>query len=409
MKHALSCAGLAAALLLPTVGSLAETRIDPDVIYGRKMGMALTLDVLTPERPNRAGVLFMVSGGWVSGWFDPASVLKRPNPFGKLLDDGFTVFLVRHGSSPVFKVPDAVTDVRQAVRFVRAHAKDYGIDPGRIGVCGASAGGHLSLMLGTTGDDGNAQAGDPVASASSRVGAVVAYFPPTDLSPYLNDKRFPATHFGAELVPAVSPIRHVTADDAPSLLVVGLKDELVPAAHSKSMQEALLARSVPAQVLGFPEAGHGFEGEDDDKAADALVEWFNRYLVEEDPEQRMQKALQERRENAPPTLSLVGDWQLLLRVNGDAADYTLRIDRKGKDLSAKLVSPRSGEYPAESISYDAGDFRMRVRRSYEGQEHDFVYDYSGTLSIEEGLRGTVSVTEDGGDREGSGTFEAERK
>ena len=77
----------------------ADTRITPDVIYGRKMGMALTMDVLTPSKPNKAGVLFMVSGGWVSGWFDPATVVERPNPFGKLLDSGFTVFLVRHGSS----------------------------------------------------------------------------------------------------------------------------------------------------------------------------------------------------------------------------------------------------------------------------------------------------------------------
>ncbi|MCB1099498.1 MAG: alpha/beta hydrolase [Verrucomicrobiae bacterium] len=408
MKASAILTGFLAALIFQSP-LRADTKVSPDVIYGRKMGMALTLDVLTPTKPNKAGVLFMVSGGWVSGWFDPASVVKRPNPFGKLLDDGFTVFLVRHGSSPVFKVPDAVEDVRKAVRFVRAHAADYRIDPNRIGVCGASAGGHLSLMLGTTGDDGNPQADDAVAKASSRVGAVVAYFPPTDLSPYLNDKRFPATHFGAELVPSVSPLQQVTVDDAPSLFVVGLKDDLVPPSHSKKMQDALRDRGVPAQFLGFPDAGHGFAGEDDDRAADALVEWFNRYLIDEDPSERASKSLEERRKNAPPTLSLIGDWNLLLTVNGDAADYTLKIDREDGVLSAKLISARSGEYPVESIRYDAGEFSMRVRRSYEGQQFDFVYDYSGTLSTEEGLRGTVAVSEDGGDRAGAGTFEAKRK
>ena len=408
MKYSIVLKCLVGAMVLQSIAQ-ADTKIQSDVIFGRKMGMALTMDVLTPNNPNRAGILFMVSGGWVSSWSDPKAALKNPNPFGKLLDDGFTVFLVRHGSSPVFKVPDAVTDARRAVRYVRAHAKEYKIDPNRIGVCGASAGGHLSLVLGTTGDEGNPGADDPVAQASSRVAAVVAYVAPTDLSPYLNDKRFPATFFGAEHLKAVSPIMNVSIDDAPTLFVVGLKDDLVPPTHSKKMETALRERAVPAQFLGFPDAGHSFEGENDDKAAAALVEWFNRYLIDEDPAERSVKALEERRKNAPPTISLVGEWKIVLRINGAAADYTLNIDRKDKVLSAKLISPRSGEYPAESISYDAGEFRMRVRRSYEGEKHDFLYDYVGTLSTTEGLRGTVAASEDGGTRALSGTFQAERK
>ncbi|MDA0814221.1 MAG: prolyl oligopeptidase family serine peptidase [Verrucomicrobia bacterium] len=206
----------------------------------------------------------------------------------------------------------------------------------------------------------------------------------------------------------MSPLQQVTVDDAPSLFVVGLKDDLVPSTHSKKMHDALRDRSVPAQFLGFPEAGHGFQGEDDDKAADALVEWFNRHLIDEDPSVRASKTLEERRKAAPPTLSLIGEWKLLLTVNGDAADYTLEIDREDGVLSAKLISARSGEYQVESIRYDAGEFNMRVRRSYEGQEFDFIYDYNGTLSTEEGLRGTVAVSEDGGARAGAGTFEAKR-
>ena len=72
--------------------------------------------------------------------------------------NGFTVFAVRHGSSPLFKVPDAVDDVRRATRYIKANAREWGVDPDRLGVFGGSAGGHLSLMLGTTGD-----AGDPSA------------------------------------------------------------------------------------------------------------------------------------------------------------------------------------------------------------------------------------------------------
>ena len=143
------------------------------------MGMALTFDVLKPATANGAGVLFMVSGGWVSSWSPPEQTATR---FEALLDGGFTVFAVRHGSSPLFKVPDAVDDVRRATRYIKANAREWGVDPDRLGVFGGSAGGHLSLMLGTTGDAGDPAASDPVLRESSKVAAVVAYFPPVDLS-----------------------------------------------------------------------------------------------------------------------------------------------------------------------------------------------------------------------------------
>ncbi|MGB0578943.1 MAG: alpha/beta hydrolase [Limisphaerales bacterium] len=96
----------------------------------------------------------MVSGGWYSRWHDP----KRINAiYWALLAKGFTVFSVRHGSSPKFTIPEVVGDVRRSVRFIRQHATEYGVDPKRLGVCGGSAGGHLSLVLGTTSDAGNPQ------------------------------------------------------------------------------------------------------------------------------------------------------------------------------------------------------------------------------------------------------------
>src|SRR6185312_14218578 len=89
-------------------------------------------------------------------------------------------FAVVHGSQPRFTVPEIVQDMNRAVRFIRHHAKDYKIDPDRIGVTGASAGGHLSLMLGTAGETGNPKAADVVDRESSRVRAVACFFPPTD-------------------------------------------------------------------------------------------------------------------------------------------------------------------------------------------------------------------------------------
>src|SRR5262245_38124694 len=93
--------------------------IKPDIVYGHKMGMALTFDVIKPKaNANGAGVLFMVSGGWVSTWMPPDKLVSgawgKALAFPALLEKGYTLFIVRHGSSPLFKVPEAVTDVRLA-------------------------------------------------------------------------------------------------------------------------------------------------------------------------------------------------------------------------------------------------------------------------------------------------------
>src|SRR5262249_30091198 len=115
-----------------------------DVIYGRKFGTALTMDVFTPRKDARGiALILVVSGGFFSSHdaIGPAYV----KPFA---DRGYTVFAVVHGSQPRYTVPEIVQDMNRSVRFIRYHAKDYGIDPAHIGVMGASAGGHLSLMLG---------------------------------------------------------------------------------------------------------------------------------------------------------------------------------------------------------------------------------------------------------------------
>jgi acetyl esterase/lipase len=250
--------------------------IDPDVVYGHKMGMALTFDVLRPAKANGAGVLFMVSGGWFSRWAPPETLAER---LDDLLASGFTVFAVRHGSSPLFKVPDAVDDVRRATRHIRANADEWDVDPERLGVFGASAGGHLSLMLGTTGDAGDPTSQDPVLRESSRVAAVVAYFPPVDLSGITGpNDRFPALDFDASLAPSVSPIFHVSADDVPSLMIHGDKDDLVPLRHSERIVEAFKSHGVTTDLIVIAGAGHGFEGEHRDTASEAMVGWFEKHL-----------------------------------------------------------------------------------------------------------------------------------
>lgn len=261
--------------------------ITPDVIYGHKAGMALTYDVIKPgQNANGAAVLFMVSGGWVSTWMPPESMVRPEknamNLFEKIVDRGYTLILVRHGSSPWFKVPDAVSDVRTAIRHVRKNAANYEIDPARIGVCGGSAGGHLSLVLGTMGDDGDPQSAKELGKISSRVQAVAAYFPPTDIREYVNHEKlspqFPAIVFPADQAPGVSPLLSVTSDDAPTLLIHGDKDELVPISHSERFLDAMKKANAPCELLIMPGAAHGFPGAQGQQAEKALLDWFDRHL-----------------------------------------------------------------------------------------------------------------------------------
>lgn len=271
-------------LLVPGRSVAGEVQITPDVVYGHKFGLAMTFDVFTPKTANGAGVLFMVSGGWYSSWQPPEKTMPMFQP---LTDKGFTVFAVRHGSSPKFSIPEAVGDVRRSVRFIRLNAERFGVDPQRLGVYGSSAGGHLSLMLGTASDGGDAKASDPVLQTSDRVQAVVAYVAPTDLRIMVSEaadrlpayERFPALELSIEEAAKYSPLLHVSADDAPTLLVAGDKDQLVPIKHSRDIQAEFAAKQAESQLIEIAGAGHGFAGKDAQRASNELVKWFETHLV----------------------------------------------------------------------------------------------------------------------------------
>src|SRR5262249_5452845 len=245
-----------------------------DVIYGRKYGTALTMDAFVPNgQGNGASVVVCISGGWVSDHdnLQPAfatEVIKR----------GYTVSAVVHGSQPKYTIPECVADMNRAIRYIRTHADDFKIDPNRIGVSGASAGGHLSLMLGCAGCDGDPKAKDPVDRASSRVQAVGCFFSPTEFFTYgkpgvkalgiePNHRFKPPFDFRVQdpltklfmpvdmeareqICKEMSPIYHVSADDAPTLILHGDADELVPLQQSEIIIEKLKEAGGPAQVSG---------------------------------------------------------------------------------------------------------------------------------------------------------------
>lgn len=277
------------ALVLCATAS-AKPGITADVVYGHKDGMALVYDVFQPEKPNGAGVLNMVSGGWFSIWREPA---QRAEYYKPLLDAGFTVFAVYHGSAPRFKVPDAVSDVRAAARHIRKRAKEYGVDPDRLGVWGGSAGGHLSLMLGLNAEgkpdepegEGFRRRGpeyEADAADDARLAAVVAYYPPVDLRPRVGpSERFPALDFPEDEAAAISPILFVTEDDPPIKLIHGSADELVPIRDSEILDAKLTEIGVEHDFQVIEGGDHGFRNpEHRAQATAAMVEWFRQYLLD---------------------------------------------------------------------------------------------------------------------------------
>jgi acetyl esterase/lipase len=283
----------------------AYTRL-ADVIYGRKAGLALTLDVFTPkEKANRRAIIWVVSGGWFSR---PENIW--PVRFEEYLKRGYTVFAVVHGSQPKFTIPEIIEDLNRAVRFIRYHAADYHIDANLIGITGMSAGGHLSLMQGMAGGPGDPRAKEPVDRVSSRVRSVACFFPPTDFlnwnkPGYILDVHTMKAPFTAavdfkefdrgkavyqpvtdekkvqDILRRISPITHVSPDDPPTLIIHGDKDELVPLQQSEIMVARLKEAGVPAKLIVKKGVGHGWLTLLDDMKT--CADWFDQYLSDEKP------------------------------------------------------------------------------------------------------------------------------
>ena len=139
-------------------------------------------------------------------------------------------------------------------------------------------------MLGTASDKGNLASPDPILRTPDRVAAVVAYYPPTDLRPWVTDvnspyyKNYPALRFDTKQASACSPLLQVSADDAPTLLIHGDEDKLVPIEHSQNIMREFETHKVHSKLLVIKDAAHGFRDEDAIKADKATVEWFQAHL-----------------------------------------------------------------------------------------------------------------------------------
>ncbi len=255
-----------------------DYEIANDIVYGHKDGLALTLDVLTPKQNAKGiGLILVSSGSWKSAKSDveAENVRKRDEDHWAqgLLAGGYTLFVVRHGSIPRYRVPEMVKDMNRSVRFVRSIAAKHGVDPNQLGITSGSSGGHLSLMAALTGDDGNPNAKDPIERISSKVQCVVAWFPPTDMinwgvtkgygiinavRPDLFKNMFGKITDLEKQLREISPIYFATKDSPPLLLIHGDSDKTVPLQQSKLLEAKYKELGLPVKLIVEPGGGHSY-------------------------------------------------------------------------------------------------------------------------------------------------------
>ncbi len=276
-----------------------------EVIYGRKNGMALTMNVLTPKaKSNNRGVILAISAGLQSN-FDMALEWSASiaQPF---LLKGYTVFEVCHGSMPKYNNLEILEDMHRSVRFIRFNAEKFKINPDKLGITGASSGGFISLMMGTTGQEIDLNAKDPIDRVRGNVQAVACFFPPTD---YLNFGRAGKISMGTdslsdykaafefktwnkktkrydlitdqdkiiEIGRQISPIYQLTYQSAPTLIAHGDMDELIPLQQSQSFILKMKELNVPCELM-VKQGGTHKAWPDIMVYLEAFSDWFDKYL-----------------------------------------------------------------------------------------------------------------------------------
>ena len=236
-----------------------------DLAYVKDGDPNQRLDLVVPVSSNLVPLIVWIhGGGWEQGSY-------HQNPARAMAGRGYAVASIGYRLSSQAKYPAQIEDCKAAVRWLRAHAAEYGIDPARIGVWGASAGGHLAALLGTTAGVKRFDVGENL-DRSSAVRCVIDSFGPADFF-HWGDPPVPASYDTAnnalarllggrvadheELARLASPITFVDKDSAPFLIMHGDKDPVVPVQQSVVLDAALCKAGVDSTLVIVPGAGHG--------------------------------------------------------------------------------------------------------------------------------------------------------
>lgn len=274
-----------------------------NVVYAEADGVGLIMDVFKPTgkgllpeyKPNEngkgLGIIDIVSGAWSS---DRGKIEdhKKAHMYHIFCARGYTVFGIRPGSDDKFTGTEMLRNINKGIRYVKQHAAEYGVDPERLGMTGASAGGHLACLTAVKAEDGDANAKDPQARLSTRVKAVAVFFPPTDFLNWggkeVNFEKLGRLfincgiegHSHDEVVAAakdVSPINFVKPGLPPFILFHGDADPLVPLQQSESMVAALKGAGIEAELIVKPGGGHPWMTISEEVVL--MADWFDKHLA----------------------------------------------------------------------------------------------------------------------------------
>jgi acetyl esterase/lipase len=262
-----------------------------DVVYGEVHGTGLLMDVFTPTgKANGLGIVDVVSGAYYS---DRRKI--RDHVLAQLYSifcaRGYTVFAIRPGSRTRYTAAEMEANVKTGIRFVKLHAADYKIDPDRLGLTGASAGGHLATLAAVTPDEAKPDSDNPLLRESTGVEAAGIFFPPTDFLDW-NGKSADLNLLGALLFLGgtnghsdeeirkcalqISPARLVKSTPVPFLLIHGDADPLVPLQQSQKMLEALKAAGGSAELIVKKGGGHPWLTLPEE--VKIMADWFDKQL-----------------------------------------------------------------------------------------------------------------------------------
>ncbi|EMI45559.1 lipase/esterase [Rhodopirellula sp. SWK7] len=259
-----------------------------DIPYVKNGHDRQKLDLYVPESSEPLPLIIWIhGGGWQGGSKDGCPPLRAGYP-----TKGYAVASIGYRLSGHAKFPAQIEDCKSAIRWLRAHAKEHGLDPDRFGVWGSSAGGHLVALVGTSGDVDEFEVGE-LLDHSSRVQAVCDYYGPTDLNAFVVAPGY-ERHASAdspeskliggtvsehpEIVKKINPITFVSKDDPPFLIVHGDKDGTVPINQSELLFESLEKTGVPVHFHTIHGAGHGGPAFNEPIIADMVNDFFDAKL-----------------------------------------------------------------------------------------------------------------------------------
>lgn len=231
--------------------------------YAIMHGAPLGLDIFSPRASGPSPAVVLIHGG---GW--RAGERAHVHDMARMLTTlGFAAIAVdyRKTETETYRFPGAIADLRCAIRYLRLHSQELGIDPGRIGAIGFSAGGHLATLLAAAPEASGLDDGCPYQGTSPALQSVVSYYGPYDLTRRQDFVRraqrlIDRLTEGAndERSRLLSPLHHLDASDPPMLLIHGERDRVVPPQQARLMRAALRRHGIPHRLLIVPTGGHGF-------------------------------------------------------------------------------------------------------------------------------------------------------